>query len=87
EGPGRPVMYGTTPTFLERLGLPSLAALPSLAPLLGAGAEEADAAEVVVQTEEDAAETTSGDVVVPQDEEEVSAAGEGDAPAGSEPSD
>ena len=25
EGPGRPVLYGTTPTFLERLGLPSLA--------------------------------------------------------------
>jgi segregation and condensation protein B len=35
EGPGRPVLYGTTPGFLERLGLPSLAALPSLAPLLG----------------------------------------------------
>lgn len=35
EGPGRPVLYATTPQFLERLGLPSLAALPSLAPLLG----------------------------------------------------
>jgi segregation and condensation protein B len=35
EGPGRPVLYGTTSQFLERLGLPSLAALPSLAPLLG----------------------------------------------------
>ena len=34
EGPGRPVLYGTTPEFLERLGLPSLSALPSLAPLL-----------------------------------------------------
>ncbi|HZP89966.1 MAG TPA: SMC-Scp complex subunit ScpB [Actinomycetota bacterium] len=34
EGPGRPVLYGTTPAFLERLGLPSLAALPPLAPLL-----------------------------------------------------
>jgi segregation and condensation protein B len=34
EGPGRPVLYGTTPEFLERLGLPSLAALPPLAPLL-----------------------------------------------------
>src|SRR4029450_5084826 len=34
EGPGRPLLYGTTPQFLERLGLPSLAALPSLAPLL-----------------------------------------------------
>jgi segregation and condensation protein B len=46
EGPGRPLLYGTTPRFLERLGLPSLAALPSLAPLLtDAGEEEpADAA-------------------------------------------
>jgi segregation and condensation protein B len=43
EGPGRPILYGTTPEFLERLGLPSLSALPSLAPLLGAGAEGADA--------------------------------------------
>jgi len=36
EGPGRPVLYGTTPDFLERLGLASLAALPPLAPLLAA---------------------------------------------------
>lgn len=43
EGPGRPMLYGTTPEFLERLGLPSLASLPSLAPLLGA-TEEGDAA-------------------------------------------
>jgi segregation and condensation protein B len=35
ETPGRPVLYATTPAFLERLGLPSLASLPSLAPLLG----------------------------------------------------
>ena len=35
ETPGRPVLYATTPEFLERLGLPSLASLPSLAPLLG----------------------------------------------------
>ncbi len=35
ETPGRPVLFATTPSFLERLGLPSLAALPSLAPLLG----------------------------------------------------
>jgi segregation and condensation protein B len=40
EAPGRPVLYGTTPGFLERLGLPSLAALPSLAPLLGVVDEE-----------------------------------------------
>jgi len=31
------VLYGTTPEFLERIGLPSLAELPSLAPLLVAG--------------------------------------------------
>ena len=34
EGPGRPLLYETSPEFLERLGLSSLAALPSLAPLL-----------------------------------------------------
>ena len=39
EGPGRPLLYGTTPQFLERLGLPSLAALPSLAPLLDVASE------------------------------------------------
>ena len=39
ETPGRPVLYGTTPGFLERLGLPSLASLPSLAPLLGVDAD------------------------------------------------
>ncbi|MEP7059413.1 MAG: SMC-Scp complex subunit ScpB [Actinomycetota bacterium] len=44
ETPGRPVLYGTTPGFLERLGLPSLASLPSLAPLLGQGADEVDGA-------------------------------------------
>jgi segregation and condensation protein B len=34
EGPGRPVLYGTTPEFLERTGLKSVADLPSLAPFL-----------------------------------------------------
>lgn len=43
EGPGRPVLYGTTPEFLERLGLASLSALPPLAPLLGRAAEGAEA--------------------------------------------
>jgi segregation and condensation protein B len=47
EGPGRPLLYGTTPRFLERLGLPSLAALPSLAPLLSdAGPDDASGAAV-----------------------------------------
>jgi segregation and condensation protein B len=41
QGPGRPMLYATSAEFLERLGLPSLAALPSLAPLLGADAEHA----------------------------------------------
>ncbi len=40
ETPGRPILFATTPTFLERLGLPSLASLPSLAPLLGPDADE-----------------------------------------------
>ena len=43
ETPGRPVLYGTTPEFLERLGLPSLSTLPALAPLLRAGAGDAEA--------------------------------------------
>ena len=38
ETPGRPVLYGTTPQFLERLGLPSLSSLPSLTPLLSEAA-------------------------------------------------
>jgi len=42
--PGRPVLYGTTPEFLERLGMPSLTALPSLAPLLDAVDLELDEA-------------------------------------------
>jgi segregation and condensation protein B len=42
EGPGRPVLYGTTPEFLERLGLDSVGDLPSLAPLLGSGDDEGD---------------------------------------------
>jgi segregation and condensation protein B len=35
EGPGRPILYGTTGEFLERLGLSSVGDLPPLAPLLG----------------------------------------------------
>ncbi|MEY3456128.1 MAG: SMC-Scp complex subunit ScpB [Actinomycetota bacterium] len=31
DGPGQAVMYGTTPSFLERLGLESIEALPSIA--------------------------------------------------------
>jgi segregation and condensation protein B len=42
EGPGRPILYGTTPEFLERLGLDSVADLPSLARLLGSGDDGGD---------------------------------------------
>jgi len=52
EGPGRPVLYATTPQFLERLGLPSLASLPSLAPLLGDAADIEDAADSVADAGE-----------------------------------
>jgi hypothetical protein len=34
------VLYGTTPEFLERLGLDSVNDLPPLAPLLGADDDE-----------------------------------------------
>lgn len=47
QGPGRPMLYGTSTEFLERLGLPSLSALPSLAPLLGVDAAGQDAADGV----------------------------------------
>jgi segregation and condensation protein B len=61
EGPGRALLYTTTPQFLERLGLPSLASLPSLAPLLDADAELEDAADRVV----DATETEQEDTDIP----------------------
>lgn len=43
DAPGRPMLYGTTPEFLERLGLPSLSSLPPLAPLLGVADGDAEA--------------------------------------------
>ncbi len=60
QSPGRPVLFATTPRFLERLGLPSLAALPSLAPLLGAAAEtDDDPDRLTIQV--DGVETDPGD--------------------------
>lgn len=50
EGPGRPVLFGTTPEFLERLGLASIGDLPPLAPLLGD--EESDEPEQSADTAE-----------------------------------
>src|SRR5262245_17825590 len=54
EGPGRPLLYATSPMFLERLGLASLAALPSLAPLLDASVEGTDAADRAADPDDDA---------------------------------
>jgi segregation and condensation protein B len=77
EGPGRPVLYGTTPTFLERLGLASLSSLPSLAPLLGADAVAEE------DTEDEEAQARATGPGAEGSTEDVSA--EGDAPPGHEP--
>jgi len=73
EAPGRPVLYATTPEFLERLGLPSLASLPSLAPLLGvdelAEEEGARADDVVDASPED--DPSTDEVDIPQGEPET----------------
>jgi segregation and condensation protein B len=49
ETPGRPVLYATTPGFLERLGLPSLASLPSLAPLLDPAPDDDALADAIAE--------------------------------------
>jgi hypothetical protein len=56
-----PYLGATTSQFLERLGMSSLAALPSLAPLLGADAEEPDAADRAVGDEEQAGSPAADD--------------------------
>ena len=53
EAPGRPLLYATTPGFLERLGLPSLASLPSLAPLLEPPSDDEDPVEAAVADDPD----------------------------------
>lgn len=63
EAPGRPLLYATTPQFLERLGLPSLASLPALAPLLSPDVDEdaADRAVEAVEAEESLPPSASDD--------------------------
>jgi segregation and condensation protein B len=73
EGPGRPLLYATTPQFLERLGLPTLAALPSLAPLLGAEVDVEDTVDRVV----DGDELQGDDAQAPDDPPGTEVAGEG----------
>jgi segregation and condensation protein B len=71
ETPGRPVLFGTTPGFLERLGLPSLASLPSLAPLLGADVDDAASDVEVLEGPPDALEgdEAAGDAPGPSDDD------------------
>ena len=80
ETPGRPVLYGTTPGFLERLGLPSLASLPSLAPLLGLDAEDAIADEPARPRRAETVDLT-GAVSDDVDAAEVESEASDDAPA------
>lgn len=49
EGPGRPLLYGTTPEFLERLGLASVGDLPPVAPLLEEPEQAHDAPDDVTE--------------------------------------
>ena len=64
EGPGRPVLYGTTPEFLERLGVNSIGDLPPIAPLLGEGDGAED--DLVGETEGDAAGVEPDDETDPE---------------------
>ena len=64
ETPGRPVLYATTPGFLERLGLPSLASLPPLAPLLDPAPDDDALADAVA---DDAVADTLADDTVADD--------------------
>ena len=40
DGPGRPILYSTTPEFLQHFGLNSILEMPSLAPLAKPEEEE-----------------------------------------------
>ena len=64
---GGPALFATTPTFLERLGLPSLAALPSLAPLLGLDAEERKRPGAGAERTEEPAEVPTSEPAEPGD--------------------
>lgn len=71
EAPGRPMLYATTPSFLERLGLPSLAALPSLAPLLGPDADdEGTKVDAIADDADDLPGDDSDDPVEPDEVED-----------------
>ncbi len=80
-GPGQAVLFGTTRTFLERLGLDSLAQLPSLGDFVP-GAEVVEALEHGLRAEPPAsAGDDDGDGPAPAGDGTASA-GDGPAPAG-----
>ena len=54
DGPGQAVMWGTTPTFLERLGLDSVDQLPPIAEFLP-GADVVEALERGLRVDPDVA--------------------------------
>ena len=68
-GPGRASLYGTTPTFLERMGLNSLDELPPLGQFVpGADVVEALENTLMVGDESDLAVDLSGDTGDPPDD-------------------
>ena len=71
--PGRPVTYGTTPFFLDHFGLPSLADLPGLDELKGAGLLQEDmAVHFAMPTPGEAEELAEDeDAFTPEDLEEL----------------
>jgi segregation and condensation protein B len=61
EAPGRPALFATTPGFLERLGLPSLASLPAIAPLLGLDEDDRSAETFAGDTDHEPSENDRPD--------------------------
>jgi segregation and condensation protein B len=66
-GPGQAVLYGTTPTFLERLGLDSLSDLPPLGEFVP-GADVVEALEHGLRLPDDDVEVGDAAVDLTQDE-------------------
>ena len=67
DAPGRPLLYGTTPEFLERMGLASLAAMPSLAPLLDEALDASEAPDASDVDDGGAESPAALDVESPED--------------------
>jgi segregation and condensation protein B len=61
QGPGQAVLFGTTPLFLEKLGLDTLDDLPPIADFLP-GAEVVEALEVGLRIRPQTPDTNAGDV-------------------------